>query len=227
VPGEILSPATEEMLVTPSFDFKNNPGATFGFKYAYARATSTHADLFKVQASKDCGSTWQDVWVPGIATLAQGSGGVMSQVFIPNSNQWKYYEVTQHPNFIPFLNEANVRFRLFFREDPAGLQIGNRFYLDDVQFQKPQGVSEVAFAMGLQLRPNPNSGSFKLQFTADAASIGKISLFDISGRSVYEKNIVTSMAENSFEITSSLPSGVYFLQLQTSEGVALKKLIVE
>lgn len=222
-PGEIFSPGTEEFLISPSYDFKNYPGATFGFKYAYAKAAVTHADVFKVQASADCGNTWTDVWVPGMTFLSQGSGGVSSTLFQPNANQWKYYEVSQHPNFMPFLNEDNVRFRFYFKEDPSGNQPGNRFYLDDITYTRPVGISELALSEGLTIYPNPNAGSFVVKLSHSPQPGALVLITDIAGRVVYSADF----DKPAVEINEDLASGIYFVKVVQATGIAVRKMLVE
>ncbi len=90
VPGEVLPAGTVEILETPAYDFKNNPDARFTFHYSYAKRTATSSDFFKVQASKNCGSTWTDIWVPSMNTVAKNTGGTVSAVFVP-FNEWAFY----------------------------------------------------------------------------------------------------------------------------------------
>jgi hypothetical protein len=230
VPGEILTSGSLEMLESPSFDFKNNPGATFNFKYAYARASSTQSDVFKVQASKNCGGTWSDIWVPSMSSLSQGSGGTTPVLFHPSASQWKFYEITQHPNFIPFQNEENVKFRFYFREDSSGNAIGNRFYLDDVNYANATGVTQLAVDHALKISPNPSKGNFTISVSIQQAEEISFSLRDMSGRVLFEKSgLKLDAGQNKIELHSELelPSGIYLLQLQLSDGRAVQKIIID
>lgn len=225
VPGESLPPGSIEILESPSYDFKNNPGATFTYLYAYARASSSHLDVFKVQASKDCGGTWTDIWVPGMAGLANGSGGVTSTLFHPTISQWKLYNLTAHPNFIPFLNEENVRIRFYFQEDPAGTEAGNRFYLDDISFQAPMGIRQVERQSELRIFPNPASDYISLGLNLNAGDIAVYSITDVSGRVLLEGHI-DHEAETLANL-SGLAPGIYFVNVQTSRFRTAKKIIRE
>jgi len=229
VPGETLPAGSEEILESPSYDFKNNPGASFTFKYAYARFNVNHQDIFKVQASKNCGANWTDIWVPGIATLAQGSGGTSSQLFRPTAAQWKTYNITQHPNFIPFTSEENVRFRFYFREDDQGVGMGNRFYLDDVNFSTPLGIKNLAAQTALQISPNPSTGEFTLKLNLTAATNLNWRVTDLSGLMLFsgEDHLKEGAAELRMNLSPHLGSGLYLLELNLPGGKICSKLIIE
>jgi len=69
--------------------------------------------------------------------------------------------------------------------------------------------------------PNPSKGIYNIQLKQGVA-IEKVNVTDISGKQIP----IALDANNSFDI-SSYTTGVYFLNLQTSEGVLNKRLIKE
>ncbi|MCC6370675.1 MAG: T9SS type A sorting domain-containing protein [Bacteroidia bacterium] len=217
-----------ELLQTPAYDFLNNPGSIFTFKYAYALQSNTHKDVFKVQASKDCGGTWKDIYIPSMTTLANGSGDISSSLFIPVSSQWKSYALSNHPNFIPFLNEPNVLIRFYFKEDSVGY--GNRIYLDQINFENPTGVNEYSRSLRLRVSPNPSQGEFNFAFTLSETKKLRLSISTISGTTVLELPETTySAGEHKLSVNegNSLSPGVYFLNA-TFDGMRLvRKIIVE
>lgn len=229
VPGETLPPGSEEILESPSYDFKNNPGAVFSFKYAYARFSSTHQDIFKVQASKNCGGSWTDIWVPGMTSLSQGSGGTTAQLFRPNASQWKSYVITSHPNFIPFLSEENVKFRFYFREDDQGLGMGNRFYLDDVNFTTALGIQHLELKNNFKIIPNPSDGRFALQFYAEQANAVNYRITDLGGQTLFSDTVNAVQGDNKIIAGAdlSLAAGLYLIEVEFPEGRIRSKLIIE
>lgn len=229
IPGETLPAGSEEILESPSYDFKNNPGAVFTFKYAYARYSPLHQDIIKIQASKNCGSSWSDIWVPGLSSLALGSGGVSTQLFRPNVNQWKTYDLTQHPNFIPFTTEENVRFRFYFREDDQGVGMGNRFYLDDVNFSVPLGIKSLQSQTNFKLSPNPSQGKFILQVNESAAASASWKIVDLKGADLLSGMLDLHAGENKIglDLSSRLGAGLYFFEIDLPEGKICSKLIIE
>ena len=70
--------------------------------------------------------------------------------------------------------------------------------------------------------PNPSNGVFTIDLKSSSAVIEKVSLTDISGKQIP----ILLDANNSFDI-SSYTTGIYILNLQTSEGVLNKRLMKE
>lgn len=220
--------ASVSLLQTPSYDFLNNQGSVFTFKYAYALFSNTHKDVFKVQASKDCGGTWKDIYVPSMASFANGSGGVTSSVFVPFSFDWKTYNITTHPNFSSFLNEAQVILRFYFKEDSAGF--GNRIYLDQINFESPVGINEFTKSVSLSLHPNPSSGEFNLGFTMSESKKVKITILTASGSIVGEQLemlVDTRRHEIILNAQKKLAAGIYFVEIGFNDLKAVKKIIID
>ncbi|MDI1356090.1 MAG: M43 family zinc metalloprotease [bacterium] len=230
-PGELLSANMVEILESPSYDFLNHPSAQFTFKYAYAKQNLNQKDVFKVQASKNCGGNWTDIYVPSTSQMAQGSGGVTSALYsLPKANEWKLYDLTQHPNFTFFKNEPNVKIRFYFEEDKDGIGYGNRLYLDDVNFSAPLGINELSRSVGLDLYPNPSGGEMKLEFTLSDASTVSCKVLNVTG--------VTVMSSSDYKFSEgthhlilnenrSLSPGVYLLNFELNGLILSKKMVIE
>ncbi len=217
-----------EILETPSYDFLNNPGSIFTFNYAYAMSTAAQKDVFKVQASNDCGGSWKDIYVPSPSFMASGSGGISQLLFMPLSNQWKSYVLSTHPNFLSFLNSDNVRIRFYFKEDSAGN--GNRIYLDQINFESPLGVNEFSKSINFNLYPNPTNGGFTMAFTLSDIKKLKVSIITSSGQNVVEKTEeIYSNGQHKLLLNeeNKLPPGVYFLKAKFDGLSVVKKVVVE
>ncbi len=230
VPGETLPANAIDILDSPSYDFLNNQGAAFTFKYAYARYSTTTADLFKVQASKDCGSSWNDIWVPTISSLASGSGGIMQSLFIPTASQWVFYDLTQHPNFTNFLNSDHVVVRFYFQEDIGGSGNGNRMYLDEINFNAtPLGVNELTKSIGFNVYPNPTNSDFNIKFTLSNEAKIKYTLTSVAGSVIIQENEKT-LAQGTHEIKlntkNQLAQGIYFVNLEMNGTKMTRKIII-
>ena len=215
------------VLESPSYDFLNNPGSMFSFKYAYAKKSIIYNDVFKVQASKDCGGTFTDIYVPGATAMANGSGGVSSALFSPTPDQWKSYDVSAHPNFVSFLNKSNVIFRFYFKEDSLGF--GNRLYLDQINFDSPNGLNEQQRNFDLNVFPNPSTFFVQLTLSLDDAAYVAIELSDLSGRILKTQDRRFYAAGNytpHFDY-GNIPAGIYFLNLRINNQTIVKKICVE
>lgn len=218
-----------DIIETPSYDFAANSGAIFTFKYAYARYSTTNADVFKVQASSNCGGTWQDIYTPSNSTLASGSGGTTTTPFFPTPAQFKTYTLTSHPAFNTYKTQSNVRIRFYFQEDPGG-GFGNNIFLDDINFNSPLGVNELTKSIGFNVFPNPTSGSASIVFNLSDNADVKYYVTDITGRIVEsEKSMNANPGEHILTVNenNSLKSGVYLVHFELNGQKMSRKLIVE
>ena len=228
IQGELLEANSIEILETPSYDFKNNQGAIFTFKYAYARKDANNKDFFKVQGSKDCGGSWEDIWLPNNGNLANSSGGTTAGIYVPFFD-WGFYNLTLHPNFQSFVNEDHVNFRFYFQEDVGGVGMGNRFYLDEINFTTPVGINELTKSIGFNVYPNPTSDIFNLQFTLSNSAKIKYQIQSITGSTFIEESEQLYL-EGEYKIilnkNKSLAKGIYFLNLEMNGIKMSRKLVV-
>lgn len=85
------------------------------------------------------------------------------------------------------------------------------------------GVEENAFDLGLQVFPNPNSGSqINIKLNNDITS-ADVKIFTVLGSQVYSNRF----ASNVFSINTSLASGSYLVAVTTDKGASTISLIVE
>lgn len=218
-----------DILQTPSYDFLNNPGAMFTFKYAYARNSATFNDVFKVQASYNCGGSWSDIYVPSAATMASGSGGTTSTPFFPTPAQFKTYTLTTHPAFNIFKSQPNVQIRFYWQEDPTN-GFGNNFFLDDINFNGTLGVNELTKSIGFVVYPNPTSGSATIEFTLNDNSSISYSVIDVIGRVVeQQKTLNLAPGHHAYTVNESntFKPGIYFVSFELNGQKMSRKLIVE
>lgn len=205
---------------TPVYDFLNNSGATFSFKYAYAKSTSTNTDVFKVQAS-ECGADWTDIYLPGNTALSSGSGGILNSPFYPTPSQFKTYILSNHPAFIPFLNKASVKIRFYFKEDSVA-GFGNNFFLDDINFDTPNGIRETKIENSINVFPNPADGILNVSFLKDKSNIvNSLMIFNSVGEMVKE-----AQDNNTYVNVKDLPQGFYVLRIKTVNGYIFNKPFV-
>ncbi|MBA3683161.1 MAG: T9SS type A sorting domain-containing protein, partial [Bacteroidetes bacterium] len=229
VQAENFPANAEAILESPLYDFLNNPGAVYTFKYAYARYDANNKDLFKVQASKDCGGTWSDIWVPTNSALANGSGGTSSTLFTPSAATWVLYDLTAHPNFVNFTNIQNVLIRFYFKEDVGGTGNGNRMFLDEINFDTPNGINEVTRSIGLNVFPNPTSSAFNIKF--DLSNDAKVSykLTSVTGAIISDvptKDLSIGSHEIRINENNKLAQGIYFLNFEMNGIKMTKKIII-
>jgi len=230
VKGETLNANSVVLLESPTYDFKNNPGTMFTFYYAYAKQNAQNKDLFRLQASKDCGATWYNVWTPNMSSTANNSGGTTSELFMPTQEAWLYYDklTTANNDFNQFKNEDHVKLRFYFKEDVDGSGFGNRFYLDEINFSLPAGINELTKSINLNVYPNPATEESNLSFILSDHSKIKYSLTSVTGAVIIE-NPETTFNQGPHNIklnTQKLNSGIYFINLELNGVKMSKKLVV-
>jgi hypothetical protein len=90
------------------------------------------------------------------------------------------------------------------------------------------GTGELSWQLDLKVYPNPNNGIFTLE--CEGLKINQISLsvFDLTGRVVYEKlyHPASSRLSETIQLPG-LPKGSYFIRVTEGSTVSRKKIIVE
>ncbi|MDH7448476.1 T9SS type A sorting domain-containing protein, partial [Aquimarina sp. 2201CG14-23] len=105
-------------------------------------------------------------------------------------------------------------------------------------FTKTISVREAAFDReqenqnGLQqylMYPNPTKGNFTIELTFDKQTPIDIKLFSIANNSLLYQHQDQQQTEYSipFNLEGILPSGIYFILLETPEKSYVRKIIVE
>lgn len=96
-------------------------------------------------------------------------------------------------------------------------EVGNRIGMI-VTSNQGTGLSNDISQLGVKLYPNPTSESFCISGFEDIASLR---LTDISGKVILAKQV----SDNEIISISSLPKGIYIVELITKKGVIKKKLL--
>jgi len=84
------------------------------------------------------------------------------------------------------------------------------------------GIGEMGKESDIVVYPNPSNG--ELQVTSYKLRVMSIEIFDLLGKSVGTNLCVRPETETIVNI-SHLPSGMYFLRIQTDNGIVTKKII--
>jgi hypothetical protein len=78
----------------------------------------------------------------------------------------------------------------------------------------------------VKVYPNPNAGSFNVSVTDKNLGSVRLILTDVAGKTVYENTVKVNGAEDIKIETSNLPRGIYNLQLNSSKGMQMSKVVV-
>lgn len=96
-----------------------------------------------------------------------------------------------------------------------------------IQAQKfTLGTDEVATAIDFALYPNPNKGSFTIQFSPESASGVKVVVSDVLGRTVYSNSFAPSADFNENIQLSHVSSGIYLVSVMDGNRKTVKKIVI-
>jgi hypothetical protein len=229
IDGQQQPPSTADYLQMPMLDVKNNQGNVLQFAYAYRRHLSSQNDVLNIQASRDCGGTWDNIVVLAASVMAQNSGGVSTDPFFPNTAQeWKTYIISDHPKWLNYLNSSSVLIRFEFVEGTNGY--GNNLFIDAVNFYSPTGVNELTREMEFGLYPNPTNGETSVHFNLSNSASIKISVKDLLGREVIQvadKNFAAGEQTIAINSNNQLQPGAYFVNVTVNGATMSRKMIVK
>jgi len=93
---------------------------------------------------------------------------------------------------------------------------------DHAGITETPGVSKGNIAIS----PNPATSSTQLLFTADMRGEAEVSVINLTGQTVYKKNIsyVSGLNTDNIDVTN-LPAGVYVVSLKAGNTLLQNKLI--
>ena len=95
-------------------------------------------------------------------------------------------------------------------------------YIDDTCFV---GIEEIGLAEKMSIYPNPTSEMLFVKYRTKDELKGDISLRDINGRMIFNKQNV-KLNENIQKIDmGTLPKGIYFIQIDTPKGRVVEKIV--
>jgi hypothetical protein len=86
------------------------------------------------------------------------------------------------------------------------------------------GSQTLRQASDVKIYPNPSTGNLQLKFNSEIKS-GTISVIDISGKLILEKQFNHSSTLN-VDLTS-LSKGIYFLKINSVDGIQIHKIIIQ
>lgn len=93
-------------------------------------------------------------------------------------------------------------------------------------FTGEMGVSDVNNTFAIGLYPNPNNGQFYLNASNIAKGDVKTTVFDASGKMVYNQSVAHAGGALNQSYNLKLPTGVYMVVIETAEGKTTQKLII-
>lgn len=231
IDGSMSGSEHVDILETPMFDLSSLNTPDFEFALSYAMKNSSHQDALKIQASKDCGGTWQDIAGLGAIQMQANTGGITASSFTPVVVQeWKTYKMSDYYPFNSFVNSSNVRFRFTFVEATAGS--GNNIFIDFINMTgtpKGTGLSELAKNFKMNLFPNPTTGEANIQFNLDDAADVNVEITNLLGQQVIPATSTRKPAGMHTIVVNKnneLPTGIYLVNILINGAKISTKLVV-
>lgn len=91
------------------------------------------------------------------------------------------------------------------------------------------GVNEVNKTIkGFSVYPNPAKGKVTVEFNSLKAEDYSINIADVTGKSIFSKNIHSSTGNNRMEVNlDNIASGIYSLELKSKDSISNVKLVVQ
>ncbi|NEQ49643.1 MAG: T9SS type A sorting domain-containing protein [Leptolyngbya sp. SIO3F4] len=212
-------------------------------------------DPYTVAARSRYGQTY-DFYLnpPGSMTVSAGAEGLFSFVFPANQgsqfeNQgspWEWWSLTGVQDRVAYTQvvtgdtyDANAIHQGALLSNPDMSKSKALIYVDTIQgYLQPRlmrameignwqalSTEEVA-GLSDQVKVYPNPSQSQVFVTATGTlTIQSLSLYDVTGKAVIENREIAA-PQYDFSV-SGLPSGMYFLKLQTDEGEVNQRLMVE
>lgn len=189
-------------LTSPSFSLAGYSAATFSYNiklgYEYMVDPFPNGNL-EAQISTDGGGAWTTLWVE------EDQGLFVDYETLP---------ITL--DLTPYVGQANVKIRFLYTANDA-----DSLSLDDVLVDGTLGINE-AFAKKFSTYPNPANNVVNVS-NNDNIVMTSVAINDVNGRTVKTVK-VNNLSETQLNI-ADLSSGLYFMNIKTDSGIAVKKFI--
>jgi len=101
----------------------------------------------------------------------------------------------------------------------AQARIGSQNYISEKEID-----SNVLFANGIKIYPNPSEGIFTFDLTGSSQKFDTIAIFNALGQLIYQ-NSITAQAVNEIDL-SKIQGGTYFAQL-SGESTSIQKVLIK
>lgn len=205
----------------PKLDLTNYKAPQLTFDVAYVRTDDVYTDTIAVLVSKDCGLTFNTVYVKGGKTLATVPTDQGTPKFVPTSSQWR----TETIDLAAYAGQGNVMVVFQNRGHYA-----QPVYIDNINITATitTAVDAINSAYELALAPNPTTGRVDLNFKTAGTTDVKIEINNLLGQTIAKEFIKNSSGtiQQSFDL-SNQNAGVYFVTITYGNNRVMRKLIKE
>lgn len=213
-------PGSQDIFISPAYDFSNISYATATFRLASAGTVPGGSDNLKVYVSNDCGQIWSLRYIK--TGNAFYTAGVVTGNFIPNSSQWRIESMNL--SLTSFSGQPNIKFKFVYTHDSA-----NNIFIDDLNITgTPLGIEQAnENNFDVIIYPNPAIGDVICSLQSTMNEEIEWALTDLAGREIYRHQPETVNRKPQTKIIINAPKspGVYLLKLKTGEREIRRKII--
>ncbi len=104
---------------------------------------------------------------------------------------------------------------------------GTQIWQEEIEISESTSVNGIDFINDLQVYPNPNSGEFVLSIQAKNSASAELSIYNVLGQNVQQKNLNLKSGKNLKPIAfSEAVGGTYFMILRSGEQSQVIRVIV-
>ncbi len=233
---------SREQIYFPDDDFHVQSGATISpnsrFLYASAREHLYQFDLFAdtIDNTRELVGIWDGTQDPQSTIFHQSMLAPDGKIYITSWSTTSSLHIVHEPNKKGQLCRLEQRGLRFPEKDGIvawnGNAIPNIPYFGvepDKSFCDSLLMIDKTFdpkfeALDLTIYPNPTQEILTLELDLQR-KIEAVSIYDITGKTIFKKNFATLSTKTLDLDTSALPSGVYFISLYTMRGYVRRKFI--
>ena len=195
-----VSGARDDM-ITPEYNLSTAISATLQFDVAYAKYSNDYPDSLAVKVSKDCGVSWDYVYMKTSDELATAPD-FTDDLFVPASNEWR----TETIDLSAYLGEEKVAVAF----ENIG-HYGQGIYIDNVNIDAINPVQDVS-ENGWEVYPNPAHDILLITCGETIPPGTEYTVFNGMGQKILQSGFTNSgYAEADMHI---FPSGIYFIQIE-------------
>ncbi|MGZ4033317.1 MAG: endonuclease [Bacteroidia bacterium] len=159
---------------------------------------------------------------------------------------------------IPYGQDQDVLKRWSYQDPPSNFEIARNDYVDSLQgnrnpfidhpeyvcyidfttMSKIAGATSPCATAGVEdyqtnndvvsLSPNPNNGSFVLNYSATKSQKVVVTLYDMVGRIIYNNDLYVNNGDNKIDMSiDGLTKGIYIFEFVTPAGKQTQKLVID
>lgn len=207
-------------LISPWFQFEKNDSLILSYDYTFGKLQQFDEQTFdtiQIDISKDCGSTFEKVYLSTGNNLLTGFAKPGSINYIPAENHWRSTRIN--------LSEFVRNNEKFILKISCSLGGSSNLYLDNIHVFT-SNVPDKLKNDGYMIRPNPFSNGFRIDLFPDAEKLNKIEIYNANGQMVYYSNKNQTPYTNIVDINiPHVGNGLYFVRLFFKDKSITKRLI--